>query len=72
MITTRQRVAALVLAGMMAVTGAFLASATFAASDAHALSTFSTSVVTYNTLFVSRGRGCYKPRPSLLSLSFRE
>ena len=37
MTTTRNRVAALVLAAIMAATGAFAASATFAASDAHAL-----------------------------------
>ena len=37
MTTTRNRVAALVLAAIMAATGAFAASATFAASDAHAV-----------------------------------
>ena len=37
MTTARNRVAALVLAALMAATGAFAASATFAASDAHAL-----------------------------------
>ena len=37
MTTARNRVAALVLAALMAATGAFAASATFAASDAHAV-----------------------------------
>ena len=37
MTTTRNRVAALVLAAIMAATGAFAASATFSVSDAHAL-----------------------------------
>ena len=37
MTNTRKRVAALVLAAMMAAAGAFAASATFAASDAHAV-----------------------------------
>ncbi len=37
MTTTRKRVAALMLAAMVAAAGAFAASATFAASDAHAV-----------------------------------
>ncbi len=37
MITTRRKVAALVVAAMVATAGAFAASATFAASDAHAI-----------------------------------
>ena len=37
MTTTRQRVAALILATMMAAAGAFVALSTLAASDAHAL-----------------------------------
>jgi hypothetical protein len=35
--TMRRRIAALVLATMLAASGAFAASATFAASDAHAV-----------------------------------
>jgi hypothetical protein len=37
MTTTRQRVAALVMAAMVAAAGAFAASATFSVSDAHGL-----------------------------------
>ena len=37
MTTTKQRIATLVLAGMLTAAGAFAASATVAASDAHAL-----------------------------------
>lgn len=44
MTTTRKRVAALVLAAMVAAAGAFAASATFAASDAQALSGITTSI----------------------------
>ena len=40
MTTARNRVAALVLAALMAATGAFAASATFAASDAYALQSY--------------------------------
>jgi hypothetical protein len=37
MTTTKQRVAALVIAGLLATAGALATSATFAASDAHAV-----------------------------------
>ncbi|HZG63556.1 MAG TPA: hypothetical protein VEY13_08590 [Rubrobacteraceae bacterium] len=40
MTTTRQRIATLVLAAMMAAAGVFAASATFAASDAYALQSY--------------------------------
>ncbi len=44
MTETRHRIAALVLAAMLATVGTVAASATFAAGDAHALVTTSTSV----------------------------
>ena len=43
MTETRRRIAALVLAAMLATVGAVAASATFAAGDAHAITVSSTS-----------------------------